>query len=243
MANSAEDIRRWEAAAAKGDLASQHLLALALRAGDGVAPDKERGMTLLFDAAEKGDFPHYMLKEIHEQPRAVAQTLEERVAGGKLLEAAFGPAAQAVFAKTEAVRIVACGTSFHAALVAKYFIEQICRLPCWVDVASEYRYRNPVVPKNTLFVSVSQSGETADTLAALRMAKQAGYTAVVSHRSGETEDNTIADIAVGTNAGQIKTGSLSRSDRMSKYNQLLRIEEDLGDVARYAGRAAFYNLR
>ncbi len=127
------------------------------------------------DAAEKGEFAHYMLKEIHEQPRAVAQTLEERVAGGKLLEAAFGPAAQAVFAKTEAVRIVACGTSFHAATVARYFIEQICRLPCWVEIASEYRYRNPVVPKNTLFVSVSQSGETADTLAALRLAKGAGY--------------------------------------------------------------------
>ena len=127
------------------------------------------------DAAEKGDFAHYMLKEIHEQPRAVAQTLEERVAGGKLLEAAFGPAAQAVFAKTEAVRIVACGTSYHAATVARYFIEQICRLPCWVEIASEYRYRNPVVPKNTLFVSVSQSGETADTLAALRLAKGAGY--------------------------------------------------------------------
>jgi glutamine---fructose-6-phosphate transaminase (isomerizing) len=130
---------------------------------------------LTADAAEKGEFPHYMLKEIHEQPRAVAQTLQERVAGGKLLEAAFGPAAQAVFAKTEAVRIVACGTSFHAGLVAKYFIEQICRLPCWVEIASEYRYRHPVVPKNTLFVSVSQSGETADTLAALRLAKQAGY--------------------------------------------------------------------
>jgi glucosamine--fructose-6-phosphate aminotransferase (isomerizing) len=127
------------------------------------------------DAAEKGEFAHYMLKEIHEQPRAVAQTLEERVAGHKLLEAAFGPAAQAVFAKTEAVRIVACGTSFHAALVAKYFIEQICRLPCWVEIASEYRYRNPVVPKNTLFVSISQSGETADTLAALKLAKQGGY--------------------------------------------------------------------
>jgi glucosamine--fructose-6-phosphate aminotransferase (isomerizing) len=127
------------------------------------------------DAAEKGEFPHYMLKEIYEQPRAVAQTLQERVAGGKLLEAAFGPAAQAVFAKTGAVRIVACGTSYHAGLVAKYFIEQICRLPCWVEIASEYRYRNPVVPKNTLFVSVSQSGETADTLAALRLAKQAGY--------------------------------------------------------------------
>ncbi len=127
------------------------------------------------DAAEKGEFAHYMLKEIYEQPRAVAQTLEERVAGGKLLEAAFGPAAQAVFARTEAVRIVACGTSFHAATVARYFIEQICRLPCWVEIASEYRYRSPVVPKNTLFVTVSQSGETADTLAALRLAKQAGY--------------------------------------------------------------------
>jgi glucosamine--fructose-6-phosphate aminotransferase (isomerizing) len=136
---------------------------------------KVHASELSADSAEKGDYPHYMLKEIHEQPRAVAQTLEERVAGGKLLEAAFGPAAQAVFAKTEAVRIVACGTSFHAASVAKYFIEQICRLPCWVEIASEYRYRSPVVPKNTLFVSVSQSGETADTLAALRLAKQAGY--------------------------------------------------------------------
>jgi glucosamine--fructose-6-phosphate aminotransferase (isomerizing) len=127
-----------------------------------------RKSELSADATEKGDFAHYMLKEIHEQPRAVAQTLDERVAGGKLLEAAFGPTAQAVFARTEAVRI-ACATSFHAGLVAKYFIEQICRLPCWVEIASEYRYRNPVVPSNTLFVSVSQSGETADTLAPLRM--------------------------------------------------------------------------
>ncbi|MBS3996186.1 MAG: phosphopyruvate hydratase, partial [Hydrogenophaga sp.] len=79
--------------------------------------------------------------------------------------------------------------------------------------------------------------------AAIEMAKRAGYTAVISHRSGETEDSTISDIAVGTNAGQIKTGSLSRSDRMAKYNQLLRIEEDLGEVAVYPGRDAFYNLR
>ncbi|MFY7856399.1 MAG: phosphopyruvate hydratase, partial [Rubrivivax sp.] len=96
---------------------------------------------------------------------------------------------------------------------------------------------------NSILIKINQIGTLTETFAAIEMAKQAGYTAVVSHRSGETEDNTIADIAVGTNAGQIKTGSLSRSDRMSKYNQLLRIEEDLGDVARYAGRAAFYNLR
>ena len=134
-----------------------------------------RESELSADAAEKGEFEHYMLKEIYEQPRAVAQTLEERVAGGKLLEAAFGPLATEVFRRTEAVQIVACGTSYHAGAVAKYYIEQIARLPCWVEIASEYRYRNPVVPKNTLFVTISQSGETADTLAALRMAKQAGY--------------------------------------------------------------------
>jgi glucosamine--fructose-6-phosphate aminotransferase (isomerizing) len=138
-----------------------------------VRPVRESHLTA--DAAEKGDFPHYMLKEIYEQPRAIAQTLEERVAGGKLLEAAFGPAATEVFRRTEAVRIIACGTSFHAAAVAKYYVEQIARLPCWVEIASEYRYRNPVVPPNTLFVTISQSGETADTLAALRLAKQAGY--------------------------------------------------------------------
>jgi glucosamine--fructose-6-phosphate aminotransferase (isomerizing) len=134
-----------------------------------------RESELSADAAEKGDFEHYMLKEIFEQPRALAQTLEERAAGGKLLEAAFGPLATEVFRRAEAVQIVACGTSYHAGAVAKYYIEQIARLPCWVEIASEYRYRNPVVPKNTLFVTISQSGETADTLAALRMAKQSGY--------------------------------------------------------------------
>ncbi len=96
---------------------------------------------------------------------------------------------------------------------------------------------------NSILIKINQIGTLSETFAAIEMAKRAGYTAVISHRSGETEDCTIADIAVGTNAGQIKTGSLSRSDRMAKYNQLLRIEEDLGDVATYPGRAAFYNLR
>jgi enolase len=96
---------------------------------------------------------------------------------------------------------------------------------------------------NSILVKVNQIGTLTETFAAIEMAKRAGYTAVISHRSGETEDSTIADIAVGTNAGQIKTGSLSRSDRMAKYNQLLRIEEDLGDIATYPGKAAFYNLR
>jgi enolase len=96
---------------------------------------------------------------------------------------------------------------------------------------------------NSILIKINQIGTLTETFAAIEMAKRAGYTAVISHRSGETEDNTIADIAVGTNAGQIKTGSMSRSDRMSKYNQLLRIEEDLGNVAVYPGRSAFYNLR
>ena len=96
---------------------------------------------------------------------------------------------------------------------------------------------------NSVLIKVNQIGTLTETFATIEMAKRAGYTAVVSHRSGETEDSTIADIAVGTNALQIKTGSMSRSDRVAKYNQLLRIEEDLGEVAAYPGRAAFYNLR
>jgi enolase len=96
---------------------------------------------------------------------------------------------------------------------------------------------------NSILIKVNQIGTLTETFEAIEMAKRAGYTAVISHRSGETEDSTIADIAVGSNAGQIKTGSMSRSDRIAKYNQLLRIEEDLGDIATYPGRAAFYNLR
>ncbi len=134
-----------------------------------------RESELSADAAEKGQYRHFMLKEIHEQPRAVADTLAERVANGRLLEAAFGPAATEIFKRTEHVHIIACGTSYHSGVVARYFIEQICKIPCTVEIASEYRYRNPVVPKNSLFVTISQSGETADTLAALRLAKQAGY--------------------------------------------------------------------
>ena len=134
-----------------------------------------RESELSADAAEKGPFRHFMLKEIHEQPRAVAETLAERVANGRLLEAAFGPAAADVLKRVAGVHIVACGTSFHAASVVRYFIEQICRIPCVVDIASEYRYRNPLVPPNSLFVTISQSGETADTLAALRLANQSGY--------------------------------------------------------------------
>jgi enolase len=95
---------------------------------------------------------------------------------------------------------------------------------------------------NSILIKINQIGTLSETFAAVSMAMRSGYTSIISHRSGETEDSLIADIAVGTNAGQIKTGSLSRSDRIAKYNQLLRIEEDLGDVASYPGREAFHQL-
>jgi glucosamine--fructose-6-phosphate aminotransferase (isomerizing) len=165
----------------EGDVAEIRRRSIRVLDREGATAERPvRESSLSADAAEKGDYAHYMLKEIYEQPRAIAQTLEERVAGGKLLEAAFGPLAAEIFRRTEAVQIVACGTSYHAGAVAKYYIEQIARLPCWVEIASEYRYRNPVVPRNTLFVTISQSGETADTLAALRMAKHSGYLSTLS---------------------------------------------------------------
>jgi glucosamine--fructose-6-phosphate aminotransferase (isomerizing) len=160
----------------EGDVAAIHRTGVKVVDEQGKSAERPvRESELSADAVERGEYPHYMLKEIHEQPRAVAQTLEERAVGGKLLEAAFGPAAAEVLKKTEAVQIVACGTSYHAGCVARYFIEQIAKLPCWVDIASEFRYRQPVVPRNTLFVSISQSGETADTLAALRLAMEEDY--------------------------------------------------------------------
>jgi glutamine---fructose-6-phosphate transaminase (isomerizing) len=132
------------------------------------------------EAAEKGNFDHFMLKEIHEQPRAVANTLQERVTNGRLLEAAFGHKAEAIFPRVQYLHIVACGTSYHSGIAIQYFIEQLARIPCRVEIASEYRYRSAVVPDNALFVSISQSGETADTLAALRLAKQSSYLATLA---------------------------------------------------------------
>jgi glucosamine--fructose-6-phosphate aminotransferase (isomerizing) len=160
----------------EGDVATIRRDSVIIRNASGALADRAiKQSELSADSVDKGEYAHFMLKEIHEQPRAIAQTLEERVAGGRLLEAAFGPGATELLGQAQAVQIVACGTSWHAGCVARYLIEQVCRLPCWVDIASEFRYRNPVVPENTLFVSISQSGETADTLAALRQAKASGY--------------------------------------------------------------------
>ncbi len=127
------------------------------------------------DDVLKGKYRHFMQKEIHEQPEVIRNTLQGRIGKTQLLEEAFGVAAKDIFDRTKAVQIVACGTSSHAGMVAKYWFESIARVPCVVEIASEYRYRNVLVPKDCLFVSISQSGETADTLAALRFAKKSGY--------------------------------------------------------------------
>jgi glucosamine--fructose-6-phosphate aminotransferase (isomerizing) len=130
---------------------------------------------LTADAVERGRFRHYMQKEIHEQAHAAADTLAERIDDGRVLESLLGEQAADLLPNIKAVHIVACGTSYHAGLVARYWIEEYCNLPCTVEIASEYRYRRVVVPEGTLFVTVSQSGETADTLAALRKAKESSY--------------------------------------------------------------------
>jgi glucosamine--fructose-6-phosphate aminotransferase (isomerizing) len=139
---------------------------------------KESGLNA--EVVERGEYRHYMLKEIFEQPSAIANVLEGRISGVKVLPQAFGNGAEGVFDRVKAVTIVACGTSFHAGLVSRYWIESLTGLPCNVEVASEYRYRKHVVPEGSLFVTISQSGETADTLAALRMAKDLGYMATLA---------------------------------------------------------------
>jgi glucosamine--fructose-6-phosphate aminotransferase (isomerizing) len=132
------------------------------------------------NAPDRGRFRHFMQKEIHEQGRAIASTLENRIADGRLLDNILGFSANEIMDAVEGVHIVACGTSYHAALVARYQIEELAGLPCMVDIASEYRYRQPVVLANTLFVAISQSGETADTLAALRAAQDLDYLATLA---------------------------------------------------------------
>ena len=154
------------------------------------------------EATERGEFKHFMLKEIYEQSIAVGNTLNQRIADGQVLENAFGPNTSKALDQLEAVHIVACGTSYHAGLVARYWIEDMCRVPCTVEIASEYRYRNPVVPNNTLFVTISQSGETADTLAALRLAKKEKYiSTLVICNVPESSMVRESDMVLITNAG------------------------------------------
>lgn len=138
--------------------------------------DRElHALTLQQDAVERGEYRHYMKKEIMEQPDAIASCLQGRIVKERVLPAIFGPKAESLFSKTEHIQLVACGTSYHAALVGRYWLEALTQIPCSVEIASEFRYRQIAQSKNSLFVALSQSGETADTLAALRLAKQMDY--------------------------------------------------------------------
>ena len=153
--------------------------------------------------SEKGAYKHFMLKEIHEQPQVLQDTLDGRISEGKVLEQAFGLKANALFNKVKNVQIVACGTSFHAGQVAKYWLESVAKLPCQIDIASDYRYRDIIVQPGTLFVTVSQSGETADTLAALRFAKTKSYVASLAICNVATSSLVReSDLCLLTMAGQ-----------------------------------------
>ncbi|HCO58921.1 MAG TPA: glutamine--fructose-6-phosphate transaminase (isomerizing) [Porticoccaceae bacterium] len=185
------------------------------------------------DQADKGGYRHYMLKEIYQQPEVLEATLQGRVSNQHVLPEAFGEQAPALLKQVECVHIIACGTSYHAGLVARYWFESWAGIPCQVEVASEYRYRTVVVPDNTLFVSISQSGETADTLAALKAARQQGYLASlticnVANSSLVRE----SDLALMTQAGpEIGVASTKAFTTQLVALQLLGIT-----LARYRGK-------
>jgi glucosamine--fructose-6-phosphate aminotransferase (isomerizing) len=162
------------------------------------------------DAAEKGPYRHFMLKEIFEQPSALADTLYGRVVNKRVLPESLGPRAAELLPQVRQVHIVACGTSYHAGSVGRYWLESLAGLPCQVEIASEYRYRKVVVPPGTLFVTLSQSGETADTLEALRMAKTAGYAASLTicnsaHSSMVRESDLVMMTQAGPEIGVAST--------------------------------------
>lgn len=154
------------------------------------------------DAVERGEYRHYMQKEIFEQPRAVADTLEARIGPNGILPNIFGAGGEELLAKVKGIHIIACGTSYHAGMVAKYWIEEYARLPVSVEVASEYRYREAVVPEGTLFTAISQSGETADTLAAMRESRRRGYVGTLAI-CNVPESSVVreADVKLMTRAG------------------------------------------
>ncbi|WP_322522335.1 glutamine--fructose-6-phosphate transaminase (isomerizing) [Guyparkeria halophila] len=186
------------------------------------------------ESADRGRFRHFMLKEIHEQPQAIADTLEGRIAHGHILPAAFGVGADAIFASVERVQIIACGTSYHAGMVARYWFEDILRVPCAVEVASEFHYRNPVISPNTLVVALSQSGETADTLAAIRMLKREDPERPVLAICNAPESSLVreSDLVLMTRAGP----EISVASTKAFSTQLVSLALLLLAVGRASGR-------
>ncbi len=165
----------------EGDIADIRRDRVAIHDRDGQAV--ERAVTRFehgADSADKGEYRHFMLKEIYEQPRVIKATMEGRLTKTRVLEQALGTSAEKLLENVRHVQIIACGTSYHAGMVARYWIEELAGVPCSVEVASEFRYRKHVIQPDTLFLCISQSGETADTLAALRQAKKAGFRAALA---------------------------------------------------------------
>ncbi|MGE3920279.1 MAG: glutamine--fructose-6-phosphate transaminase (isomerizing) [Gammaproteobacteria bacterium] len=179
-------------------------------------------------ASERGNYKHFMQKEIYEQPEAVAATLEGRLSKNKVLEASFGIKAPEIFKKVKRVTIIACGTSYHAGCVSRYWLEELAGIPCHVEIASEYRYRTAVVEDDTLFIAISQSGETADTLAALRLAKEQRYLATLGICN--VPSSTLvreADLTIMTRAG-IEVGVASTKAFTTQLTILLILTIALG---------------
>ncbi|MDH4569735.1 glutamine--fructose-6-phosphate transaminase (isomerizing) [Pseudomonas sp. BN414] len=182
------------------------------------------------EAADKGEYRHFMLKEIHEQPKVVQRTMEGRLGADHVLVNAFGPRAAELFAKVRNVQIVACGTSYHAGMVARYWLEDLAGIPCQIEVASEFRYRKVVVQPDTLFVTISQSGETADTLAALRNAKELGYlTSLAICNVGTSSLVRESDLTLLTQAGP-EIGVASTKAFTTQLVGLLLLTLSLGQV-------------
>ncbi|PRA59769.1 MULTISPECIES: glutamine--fructose-6-phosphate transaminase (isomerizing) [Pseudomonas] len=188
------------------------------------------------ESAEKGEYRHFMLKEIHEQPSVVQRTLEGRLSQNQVLVQAFGPQAAELFAKVRNVQIVACGTSYHAGMVARYWLEELAGIPCQVEVASEFRYRKVVVQPDSLFVTISQSGETADTLAALRNAKELGFLASLAICNvGISSLVRESDLTLLTQAGR-EIGVASTKAFTTQLVGLLLLTLSLGQVRGTLGK-------
>lgn len=217
----------------EGDIAE--ITALGYRIWDQSGQPVERPVERIegkADSADKGRYRHFMLKEIHEQPAVVKNTLRGRLGKDHIFEQAFGAEASAIFDQVSSVQIVACGTSYHAGMVAKYWIEGLAGIPCRVEVASEFRYRKFVVSPGTLLVTISQSGETADTLAAVRMAKELDYTATLTICNvAQSSLVRESDLALMTEAGP-EIGVASTKAFTTQLTALLLLTVALG--RRYA---------
>ena len=218
----------------EGDIAAITQNSITIYAANGEPVKRQTHQsTLSLDAIDRGQFRHYMLKEIFEQPQAVMTSLEDRLGKNTVLESAFGLPANKIFQKVQHVQLIACGTSYHAAMVARYWLESLAGIPCSVEVASEFRYRKTVVPKNSLFVTLSQSGETADTLAALRLSKKIGYLSSLAIcnvpesslvRESDLEFMTRAGLEIGVASTKAFTTQLTAllllTIALGRYHQL-----------------------